>query len=363
MRCTIQSLIAVVVLSGSYSVFAAEPHSESPKLPEIVTNDPLWDWIRLDTGEWLKGELITMERDTLEFDSDNLGDLSIDWDDIRAVYTDNPMAILLVGGQTASGKLVIDNDQIFIGGTEYPVPYDDILRITSVSPREIDLWRGDIAVGLSIRSGNVEERDLDTSARFVRRSVADTFRLSYVGNYTKNNDVESANNHRANTSYDYRLSRRWYLQLLNAEYYRDKFQNIDTQWQVGLGASYYIMENSSTFWTVSAGPGYQETRYFDVPDDDDTTVSSGVFVIRTEYDHELTSNIDVYGKYDITFAQDSSGGTSQHLIAAIDVDLIGGFDLRISADIYYIESPQADEEGVTPDNTDTSLTFGLSYDL
>ena len=46
-----------------------------------------FDWIQLTSGEWLKGELIAMYDGSLEFDSDELDNLTLDWDDVRQVRT------------------------------------------------------------------------------------------------------------------------------------------------------------------------------------------------------------------------------------------------------------------------------------
>ena len=44
-----------------------------------------FDWIELTSGEWLKGEIKSMQNDKLEFDSDKLGLLTLDWEDVRQV--------------------------------------------------------------------------------------------------------------------------------------------------------------------------------------------------------------------------------------------------------------------------------------
>ncbi len=358
--------LAAMVVAASFAngtIGAESVPDNTVQLPAIVQANPDWDWLQLSSGEWLKGEFISLERDSLNFDSDILGDVTLDWDDIEAVYTQREMAVLFEGGTKMKGTLQVTNNRVYIDGVPLNRSHHAILRIVVGAPREIDLWRGSVSAGLSLRSGNVEELDIDTSARFVRRTAQTTFRSSYIANYTETDNVESANDHRANASFDLRLSRRWYLQPLRAEYYRDKIQNIDTQWQIGFGANYYAIETASTLWTIAAGPGYQRTLYFEVPPGRDRQTSSGTFLVSTEYDQELTSTVDIYGAYRLTYADDDSGGITQHVTLALDVDLIGDLDLRVATYIDRIESPQANADGVRPDKTDSRLTVGLSYDL
>lgn len=347
----------------SSPAFSANDTQKILPLPEIVAADPNWDWMRLTSGEWLKGEILGLERDDFEFDSDELGDLTFDWDDVDAIYSKQPMAVLLIRGDTAVGRLQSHNGYLYIDGHNEPISHDDILAIAVSAPREIDLWQGDVSAGLALRSGNVEQRDIDVSSRFIRRTAQTTLRLNYTGNYTENDAIESANDHRATSTVDYRLNSNWFLRPLRAEYYRDEFQNIDSQWHLGVGASYYIVENTKTLWTVSAGPGYQQTNYIEVPDDEDRKVTYGVFVISTEYDQELTSSIDVYAAYDATVAKEDAGGLVQHLTLTLDVDFIGDLDLRIAAYYDHTESPQPDADGIRPDKSDIRLVVGVSYDL
>ena len=46
------------------------------KPPEPNPKD--WDWVKVDTGEWFKGDLKSMRRDKFEFDSDKMDDVSFD---------------------------------------------------------------------------------------------------------------------------------------------------------------------------------------------------------------------------------------------------------------------------------------------
>ena len=362
-RMSISRTLLFLLLSyQTHSVYSEELQTNLT-VPDIVKNDLNWDWVRLKSGEWLKGELLSLERDALEFDSDILDDVTIDWDDVQAVYTYRPMAVLLAGGVKVYGQLQLEPNNIVIGGQTYPITFDEILRIALNAPRKLDLWRGSVSAGMTLRTGNVEEKDIDTSARFTRRTAQSTFKISYSGNFTENDNIESANNQRAISSFDYRLSQRWYLQPFRAEYYRDKFQNIDTQWHLGLGASFYVIETNTLLWTLSGGPGYQETIYFEVPEESDRKAKSSAFLLKTEYDHELTSSIDLYGSYDVTFADEDSGGITQNLTLSIELDLIGDLDLRVAAYMTHIESPQADAEGIVPENVDTRMTVGISYDL
>lgn len=370
-------LISLVVMGLATSGYAQDaptpdtPHPFNPEeglddmtgVPDFVQKDPHWDWIRLTSGEWLKGDLRGMERDDVDFDSDELGGLTLDWDDISAIYSYRPMSLMLDDGSVLIGVLRTRNKKLYVIGPDQSLEFKRVIGLAVGLKSELDLWTGNVSVGLTLRTGNVEQRDIDVNTRFVRRTAHSTVRLSYVGNYTENDDIESANDHRANGSYDYRLNRDWFLRPIGLEYYRDKFQNIDNQWKANFGAGYYLADNSNLLWTLAAGPGYQEIRYSAVPAGQDRNSYSYTFAIETEYDQDLTSDIDLYWSYSVMWANTESGRSEQHGQIALDFDLISDIDLRIAAYYDYIQEPQADENGVVPDSSDYRFTVGLNYDL
>ncbi|MGB3621302.1 MAG: DUF481 domain-containing protein [Ketobacter sp.] len=141
------------------------------------------------------------------------------------------------------------------------------------------------------------------------------------------------------------------------------FQNIDSQWKFSVGAGYYVIDNSDILWTVAAGPGYQETRYNTVPAGDDLDSHSGTFQISSEYDQELTDDVELYWLYEYTASNDATGRGKHHAEIALDIDLISDIDFRIAANFDHIDRPQPDDNGVIPDNSDYRLTVGLNYDL
>ena len=46
-----------------------------------------FDWVKTSSGEWLKGDLITMYEEELEFDSDEFGIQVIDLSDVAELYS------------------------------------------------------------------------------------------------------------------------------------------------------------------------------------------------------------------------------------------------------------------------------------
>ena len=237
-------------------------------LPAPLPDDK-HDWIQLKSGEWLRGKLKAMQNRKLEFDSDELNDVSFDWKDVHQVRL--PKAFIAYGDkQTAYGELKVDQTTATVSGPEeLSIPRGEVEGITPGEPKEINYWSGKISVGLNLRTGNTKQADLVTKATIERRTPKSHLKVDYLGNYSEVEGVETVNNDRATLVGDIFVTRRWFVRALQAEYYHDPFQNIDMRITGGVGAGYYLISRPKTEWLIAGGPGYQYTRF--------STVEAGAY--------------------------------------------------------------------------------------
>ena len=346
--------------------FAADQTFDTASTPPEIWQPPSfdvqqWDWIQLDTGEWVKGRIKVLHEESVEIDSDHFDLISIDWEDVAYIRTGRVMSVLLDGGEVILGRLTTERGKLLVGGE--PVEFPQVVGIASASPREFDLWSADISVGLNFRSGNVEQKDLNTKVSLKRRTVKNNTKMSYTGNYSESESEQLANNHTASLSHDFRISHKWFFRPIQAEYYRDPFQNREAEWTVGFGAGYQIFDTPKLDWTVSAGPGYQRTEYVDVVEGEDRTVSTPALLLGTFYDQEVTDNIDFQVDYQVSMTETKAGRAKHDFYMALDVDLTSRLDLRLAGTWKRIESPQPDSDGITPEKDDFTATLGLALEI
>ena len=344
-------------------IAAAQTTQEAwqPAAPDGLPSD--FDWIRLPSDEWLKGEIISMYDGELEFDSDELDELSFDYDDIKEIHTSRVVQVGFAERQPLTGRLVIDGNTARVIGEAGEVEFDraDILTIIVGSPKEINYWSGYANAGGNIRSGNTDQ--IDYTARFglMRRSVKDRIEFDYIGNITRINSEDTSNNHRANLGWDHFISQRMFINVIGIEWYRDPFQNLANRWTVTAGLGYQIVDTSRTSWSVSAGPAWQLTEWDSVLAGDDDTVDSLAFRIGSDFDHELTDSIDLYAKYNAFFTDKESGSYTHHLDTGIEIELIGDLDFNVSWVWDHVQDPRPLEDGSVPKKDDTRLIFGLGW--
>jgi hypothetical protein len=364
----IKPIFAALLLLGSTAASATEPPLiESTPVAQSGTEPPEpgggnADWVQLTSGEWLKGRLHSMRQNRIDFDSEKLDQLNLKWKDVRAVFTAQSMAVMQKNNTVATGRLrTIDGQLVLDDGAR--IDHDAVISIARSAERETDRWFGNVAVGLNLRDGNVDQRDITVDVGVRRRTAKSTVAIDYVYNYSEFDSEENANDQRASVSYDYRLSRFWFVRPVAAEYFRDPFQNISSRITVGPGVGYFLVDHPDLSWFVVAGPAYQRSQFIDTPPGQEKNASALAGFITTTYEQEVTSTVDWEFQYQIFLTDDKSGRTVHHLMTALDVDLTKALDLKITGYWDYIEQPQPEADGTLPEREDFRLVLGLDWEL
>ena len=323
-----------------------------------------FDWVQLKSGEWLKGEIKVMYEGSLEFESEELDLLSLDFADIKQLRSAQVLNVRMEGGETATGQVLLEDGSIKILG-DSPQQFDraELLSVTAGVPKERNYWTGRVSAGGNLRSGNTDEVEASANVSFQRRTVENRVRLDYLGNYSSTNDVESSNNHRANAVWDWFFSEKLFLRPVFFEYFKDPFQNIDSRYTLGTGLGYQLIDTARTDWSIFAGPAYQTTRFDAVEpgesrDEDTWALSAG-----TTFETEITSQIDFDYDYTFQFTNPESGEYNHHMIGTFEVELTDALDFELSLVWDRINKPRANADGSVPKQDDYRLIFGVGYDF
>jgi len=295
----------------------------------------------------------------VEFESDELDDLTFDWKDIAQVQS--PRALVSYGDrQSASGAVRVDRETVTVSGPE-PVsfPREDLIGIAPGQPRELDYWSGKFNVGLNLRSGNTEQADLVTKARLERRTPTTHLKLDYTGNFSELEGVESVNNQRVNGIFNIFFTRRLFLVTPLVEYYRDPFQNIAHQLTLGGDAGYYFIDRPSVEWLVLGGPAYQRTRFDTVEAGESPDSSTPALFLQSQFEIELTKRIDLELGYQAIVTSEEAGRVTHHGTVTLELELTRRLDLDVSFIWDRTENPQAGSDGVEPKQNDFRLNLSL----
>jgi len=342
--------------------------------PTTSTNTAIWqpptpafihsDWLRLNSGEWLRGEIKWLLKGKLEFESDELDTLEIDWGDVAELYSAGTTTLLLEGRRTVSGRLFVNKKElVVVGDEEQRFPRNQLITLVPGEPKEINYWSGKGSIGLALRAGNTEQADLSVQLNITRRGPLTRLALDYLGAFGEVNGEPSVNSHRASISYDFYLTRRLFLRPFFAEYYRDPFLNIDHRVTVGAGMGYTLIDRSNMEWDVEGGMAYQTTRSVSVEAGEDQTDATPAVVVGTRFDVDITSKIDFTLDYQATVGLLEGRSVSHHLVGSLSFEVTDLLDFDVSAVWDHTSNPRPDEDGVVPKPNDFRLTLGLGVEF
>lgn len=337
----------------------------------LPPTDDGFDWVQLVSGEWLKGEIRDLRSYTLEFDSDNLDLLSLDWDDVRQVRSAKPQSVFIEKNDGSSdpftliGVFRMTDDTVTITTDTGVQAFhkDEIVSIADGSGHERGLWSGKLTLGANIRRGNSDLVDWSSNMYASRRTAESRYYVSYVANVSLLDDVETSNNHRWTSFFDVFSSRKVFWRTLTGEYYQDSFKNIDYQWSLGSGLGYQLIKTKKTEWIVLTGIGGLAKRYVSVTPGQEIEQSSPLFVLGTKLDMEVTNRIDYLFDFSAQFVDEASGQYIHHLSSTLSIDLIKNLDLNLTFVWDNLRRPQVKADGTSPTRNDYQLIVGISLEL
>jgi putative salt-induced outer membrane protein YdiY len=333
--------------------------------------DDKFDWLQLTSGEWLKGELRAMYSFSLEFDSDEMGLQKFDWEDVKQIRSAGYQSLSIERDDRKRDPLTVvgvlhlteDKAKLTAGDQVLEFDRDKIISISVGSTKEADLWVGDISLGFNIRSGNSELIDSTFSANAKRRTSGSRIVIDYVGNFSKAESVETSNNHRLNSYLDLFRTRNSFWRVVSAEYYRDRFKNINNQLSLGTAFGYQIIRNSKTEWEVSGGVGVLYKQFVSVEAGENSENTSPALGLGTKYETDVTKWLEFLFDFSFQLVDKDSGTYIHHMVSTLESDLIGDLELDISFVWDRVENPQPAEDGTVPQQDDFQLIVGISYEF
>ena len=339
--------------------------SEHADGAEFVPPDDGYDWLRLVSGEWLRGELIGAFGDEIEFDSDILDELVIDAEDIDEFHSPRVFGVSIRSGEILTGRVEIQarTATVVAGDTTTEFQLGEVVALTASAKRERDRWSGDISLGINVRQGNADFIEYNMSAGAERRTARSRTFVDYLGNFNETEGVDVANNHRVNAVLDRFSGSRLFWRPVIFQYFRDPFQNIDHQGTMETGLGYEMIDTSRTEWNFFAAVGVNHVERVSVEAGQEPDSTSPALSVGTDFEIELTPWMDYLFSLTATFVDEESGTYQHHLLTTLSSDLAGDFDVDISFVWDRTENPPPLADGTIPEQDDFRLLVGFSYEF
>ncbi len=351
------------------SVVSASPLGDD--LPDWQKPTPIFsqkfDWLKLKSEEWLKGEIISMYDDELEFDSDEFGIKTFDWRDVSELRSRFDQSIRFSNGKVVQGFLIVKDGKLILisGGKEQEFPLTELMSITSAADERKDLWDAKISLGMDVSSGNTNQLDYVITAKLQRRTPYTRFRSDLVYNYSKSTQDEEStiltNMSRLTNYMDWFYNGRVFFRIFDYEYYSDLQQNIKSRHSLGSSLGYHFIDNKRLQWDATIGPSYQQTSFNNNAAEEDE--KSGVLALGTLIEYKISSQIDFTLDYQMQFVEEESGKRNSHLQAGFEFEFTNDFEIDIFFYLDQVAKPVASVNSGEPKSSDYRLVVSFGYDF
>ena len=234
------------------------------------------DQVTLKNGDIVSGQIVKKDGNSLTLKSDFLGEVTVPWDAITSVKSDNPLYVKLPTGQEVNGKISTAGTTVEVQtpAATATAPIGQVATIRNaaeqqryerlLSPNWFDLWAGYVDLGFSLARGNSHTDTLTTAFNAARATTNDKTVLFLNQIYSTGSirgiTGPTADAVRGGISYDRDINKRWFWQLLNTDEY-DTFQSLDLRFVGGGGLGYHAIKNDRTTLDLLVGADYTHEAF------------------------------------------------------------------------------------------------------
>jgi putative salt-induced outer membrane protein YdiY len=310
------------------------------------------DVIQLKNGDRVTGDILSMEDTILTVDTDYADIIKIDWDDVTGLTSDKPLWISFHEGAVIPDDVgVREGDRLILFRLEPdgPVPLDKIKTINL-----FDLsYRGRVSLGGSVTSGNTDTQSMNASGTLTVVKGWHRFILDGRANRGEADGKLTAKNAAFNARWDYFLSKRSYIPIINFSEY-DKFQKLDYRNTTIVGAGYDILDRRVNFLTVAAGP----TAIYQNYSTDAATVITGFSWIARWNLEFLKGDLKLWHRHIGTRDIGRDNAVRINAVQGISLEIYKDLSVSFEYNVRYNSEPADDRK-----KTDSTIVFGLSLDL
>ncbi len=234
------------------------------------------DHVTLRNGDRITGKILKKDGDKLTFKSDVFGDISIPWDQVSQMTSDEPLYVVLPDGRSVQGKLETAEDKLVVAAAEaresVALSEAPVIRNAAEqkawerlqNPGWLQLWGGYVDFGASLARGNADTTTMTTGLNASRATRTDKttiyFNQIYSTASVEGETSTTAQAIRGGWGYNRNLNSRIFWNIFN-DYEYDKFQDLDLRLALGTGFGYSLMKTERARLDLLGGGAYTHEEF------------------------------------------------------------------------------------------------------
>jgi len=240
------------------------------------------DTVILVNGNAVTGEVKTLEFGVLRYSTDSMGTVSIDWEDIVSVTSNQDLQVELTDGTRYFGELLPTEDDFYVriktAKQELVLDAQQIVRIVPIETSEKFLQRvdGSFSFGVQTQKSNgVTTSNLAADVSYRTRRYLVGLRMN--SSVTDQDNLPTTSRQGLSLNYQRFRANRWFTDWFTGWEKNDEL-GIAGRVSAGGALGRYITQTNKSQLSVTAG--VQGSRSDFVGEDEGTTEAEGRFELR-----------------------------------------------------------------------------------
>lgn len=324
----------------------------------VPANAQKTDVVTLANGDHITGEVKSLERGRIEFSTDDIGTIYLEWDKIATLVSTSVFEVVTSNGLRYVGSLGVSPGKSLVVLTAVETVTLPILEVTSIRAIGRGFWAkfdGSLDVGFSYtRSSDIAQLNVNTTT-FYRRPAFEG-RLTGSGTVTRSGDDDERDDRGTLQASYYRYrGRRWYIGAGGGVETNDSL-GLLLRTQVGVTAGTRWVNTNRAQWWTGAGLAVNDERAVDNAPTQNVEAIMNTRASYFSYDRPRT-NVDFNFQY---FPSLSNFGRQRIQVdSSIKREIWKDVFLTVNVfDSFDSRPPQADAQR---NDVGVVLAFGWSY--
>ena len=321
------------------------------------------DWVRLASGEWLRGNIERMRDGSMEFNSDEIKLITYDWKKVRELHSPRANTYNFTDATDLVGPAMINEDFVVVQTVDGIVtrPRVELQAIIEHTRRERNYWSTVLRLGLTANAGNTENLTFNAFWQLVREDTLTRAAITYDGTFGTASRAEVANRHLAGGDVDIFVHPIIYVKALTGQLLYDKFQNIRLRATPATGVGFHLITTYVVNWDLEFAPlGYQYLSLIDPATAVENPQNDAYMMFRMFADIDFNDDIQLLLDWRTNLVYTTIGNTNH--VGSLDFTVRVTTLLHLNTSFLYLrtEQPFPRSDGTIPKQNDYQIVFGIS---
>ena len=243
----------------------------------LTCREVLADQVVLKNGDRLSGKIVKSDGKSLVIRTEFAGEVTVVWEAVTEVSSDEPLYLALADGRTVSGTIHLAGDQFevrdgnartltaaraTVQALRSKEEQAEIERL--IDPGLFEAWTGNFNAGLSLATGNAETFGFTlgvAASRTTPRDKTSVYAASIYGrDSTSGFSRTTASAIRAGARYDRNINRKWFAYGFT-DFEHDDAQALNLRIVPGGGLGYRAIRSERTELDIYGGAAWNKEFY------------------------------------------------------------------------------------------------------